>query len=93
MLAGLGAVEWIVLHSAKRTAFVVLFSQMLSQLRLCSEAFNSVMGVQLELSSAVEAATGKSRVLSLAGALGSGGADVPCSSCAAKLFCLFLFVW
>lgn len=79
VLAVLGGVEWSVLHSAKRMAFVVLFSQMLSQLRLCSEVFNSVMGVQLELSSSVEAATGKSHVLSPDGALGSGRSDVPCS--------------
>lgn len=47
------------LRGANRMAFVVLFSQMLSQPRLCSEVFHSVMGVSLGLSSSVEAATGK----------------------------------
>lgn len=47
-----------------------------AQSRLCSEAFNSVMGDQLESSSSVEAATGESHVLSLDGALGSGRSGI-----------------
>lgn len=61
-------------HGAKRMAFMVLFSQMLSP--DCALKHLTLMGDQLESSSSVEAATGESHVLSLDGALGSGRSGI-----------------